>query len=299
MATLDSAGSVPTPHTKETMDAEEEAPAVGAPGAAAETTVLLAVRALGTNAARVAEPAVLLAVRAFSVARADQERDAAWDERDAVLDVVNALAVTDAQKEDGLVRAAGWGQDGAVALLLADGVDPDTTASDALGEEGLLGCTALMAAAYRSHPACVEALLVGGAAVNTQDEDNWTALHFAARGDLEVGNPQSRDRRAASVVALLLEAGADKTLVGRGGTTALMLAAYCSHLACAKALLAGGTAVNVQNEFGLTALHYAAQGNLNDADPQSRNCRAAHVVAVLLEAGAIKTPVNVDGETAL
>ena len=185
------------------MDNEEPpSPLHGAPGAVAETTrkaVLLAIKAMGTNAER--------------VARAERERD-------LLLDIFGPPTMQ--QKEDGLVRAADRGDHRAVARLLGDGVIPDGTGTD-LGKT-----TALMHAARKGHLSCVKALLEGGASVNMQQFEGRTALHFAAKGTRgRMDRHEYPD--ALPVIAMLLEAGADKTIVNSARQMAWQEAVLGGH----------------------------------------------------------------------
>jgi ankyrin repeat protein len=109
------------------------------------------------------------------------------------------------------------------------------------------GGTALMYAALSGDAPTVRLLLQKGAEVNAAATNGWTALMIASVGDYE------------SVVQALVEAGADVNQVDVYGWTPLMRAIYEGRASAAKALLAvPALKVNAQNEYGATALHYAA-----------------------------------------
>ena len=112
-----------------------------------------------------------------------------------------------------------------VQLLLAAGANCEDDSAD--------GHRPLMVAARKGKAACVETLLAVGAKVDVQNEQipvsrggGYTALHFAACKHLGVGSDAKRSR----IVAALLEAGANKTLVDMCGMTARQLAQEGGHV---------------------------------------------------------------------
>ncbi|HEX8139756.1 MAG TPA: ankyrin repeat domain-containing protein [Pyrinomonadaceae bacterium] len=83
---------------------------------------------------------------------------------------------------------------------------------------------ALIEAVKAGEYAKAEALIAGGAEVNEQDEQGWTALNFAAgRGHL-------------ALVKLLLKNGADLFKVGEDGRTPYMIALAAGHISVVKYL---------------------------------------------------------------
>jgi ankyrin repeat protein len=125
------------------------------------------------------------------------------------------------------------------------------------------GGTALMYAALSGDASTVRLLLQNGADINAAATNGWTALMIAAVEDYE------------SVVQALVESGADVNQVDVYGWTPLMRAIYEQRGSAAKALLAvPALKINAQNEYGATALHYAA--TVGDVD----------LVRLLLKRGA-------------
>jgi ankyrin repeat protein len=106
-------------------------------------------------------------------------------------------------------------------------------------------------------------LLAAGAEANTQDEDGFTALMFAA------------SRGNVLMVKALIEAKADlnrttkihqSRLTGEiwGGSTALMVAAEKGHKDVVKLLILGGADLSIKNKAGQTALDWARnEGHLS------------------------------------
>ncbi len=117
----------------------------------------------------------------------------------------------------------------------------------------------------------VSDLIVLGANVNWQDEDNYnlTPLHWAAlNGSVEIAR-------------MLIDAGADVNVQTNGGRTPLHWAARRGEVEIARMLIDAGADVNVQDEWGKTSLHYAAE------------YEQIEVIKMLLDAGAIKDiPTN-------
>jgi ankyrin repeat protein len=143
----------------------------------------------------------------------------------------------------------------------------------------------------------VRALLERGADVSAAQGDGMTALHWAAMsGDLELAqllvkagaNVKATTRIAAatplllaaenghaSVVRVLLDAGADARAADTNGTTALMLAAAAGQADAIRALLQHGALLEARDRvMERTALMFAAGNNRPEA------------IAVLAAAGA-------------
>ena len=98
--------------------------------------------------------------------------------------------------------------------------------------------------------------------VDLQDDVGNTALHLCAKQLKNEFDTNDGKRKAASV---LIEAGADLTLVDQFGQTALCLSAMTEEPngGITKLLCDGGARVDLcEPQFGNTALHWAAFGGL-------------------------------------
>jgi len=121
-------------------------------------------------------------------------------------------------------------------------ITPSTV--DARDEDGR---TALMWAARLGQTALVEPLMAAGAAVDARDARDYTALFHACHDpDADRGHPE--------VVALLLQAGADKEARIGFGVRPLMYAAGTGEAAVVQVLLQAGADPLARNEVGRTAL---------------------------------------------
>jgi ankyrin repeat protein len=110
--------------------------------------------------------------------------------------------------------------------------------------------TVLMEAAMKAETSVVDALLARGAVVNTVDEDQQQAIHYAAVNAQKDG----------SVVRSLLEHGANPVAASKNGQTPLILAASelsGSSFADVIELIAYADDVNQQDDAGNTALSVA------------------------------------------
>lgn len=151
--------------------------------------------------------------------------------------------------------AASVGDLDQVHALIGGGHDVNTPQAD--------GSTALLWAAYESHPEMVAALIEAGADPNSANEFGVTPLLQASR----IGD--------AAVIGALLEAGADIEATSPNGETALMAAARTGRVDAVALLLEHGSDPNaVESFWEQTALMWAAVEGHGD------------VIDVLLAAGA-------------
>lgn len=201
----------------------------------------------------------------------------------------------------GIFRAARLGDLESVRAALAQGAVPD--ALDAEGETALV-----RAAAFGQRPV-LEALIAAGASLDFMVDEGRAALHVAvSEGQGEIARMLLRagakadarydehsptplmlalQRRDEALVAILVEAGADATLLSGAGDSPLRAAVQNRDLPMARALLRGKGDVNRRPDTGLPILHLATSG-----------CDAADfdlpLIQALLDAGA--KPEDVDGE---
>jgi ankyrin repeat protein len=138
------------------------------------------------------------------------------------------------------------------------------------------GDTGLTAAEARDDVKIVNALLHGGADVNTKGRNNWTPFLLALE--------EERDEVAATLIA---QPGLDLKAESPNGMTALMLAVWHKRAEFVKQLLQKGVDLNHQDKDGDTAVHGAAW--FGDAK----------ILDMLLDAGANPNARNKLGGTAL
>jgi ankyrin repeat protein len=157
-----------------------------------------------------------------------------------------------------LVSAATEGKIAMMDVLLKAGADPNTKDES--------GMTALRQVAWtgKNQLAATKRLIAAKADVNLVADDNWTPLIQVMYADPGVAVP---------VAQLLLQAGADASIVNNEGNTALSLAAERGMPVLIPALIKSGADINARGRDG-TALGLAAEKG------------QANVVKALLEANA-------------
>ena len=185
-------------------------------------------------------------------------------------------------------------------LLLDYGADPNT--------RQIFGRTALMAACWYCSETEVEVLLMGGADIKIEDDEENTALSYAIyKLNVKLTNllvaygadPNQRDKNKSTLlmrasfskkidaVKLLLSIKADPNLTEVDGLTALMLACKSNDIDVATVLVEAGASLDIQDNNGMTALMSASdEGNLK-------------IVKLLVEAGANINVQDNKGFTAL
>jgi ankyrin repeat protein len=152
-----------------------------------------------------------------------------------------------------------------VRALLAHGADPNvrlhqqrpTLAANYLS---LAGATPLALAAEVNNLAAVRALVDGGADLHIPTEQNTTPLMLAAGAGVESSRPRTPEERATAVetVKFLVDRGADVTVVGQFGWTALHSACMQGLNDVVEVLAAKGAKLDVKDGFGQTPLSIAS-----------------------------------------
>ncbi|MEQ2187218.1 hypothetical protein GOODEAATRI_002364 [Goodea atripinnis] len=181
------------------------------------------------------------------------------------------------------------GQDAVVSELIDYGAN--------VSQPNNKGFTPLHFAAASTHGAlCLEFLVNNGADVNVQvylfikggeidsvDKDGNTPLHVAARYGHEL------------LINTLITSGADCT------RTPLHYAAASRHFQCLETLVACGIDINATDQWGRSALHYAAASDLDRRTPLMLAVAGGHVdaVSLLLEREASVNLADNHGLTAL
>jgi ankyrin repeat protein len=149
------------------------------------------------------------------------------------------------------------------------------------------GTSPLMRASYNGANIAAGILIARGAAVNDEDNDRNTPLHYAC----ELFGAPERNRKVIkreATLRLLIDKGAKINVQNRNGITPLMNAArYQVPLIVVETLLESGSIINTQDREGWTALMYAAEGNRTE------------VIKMLVAKGADLNLRNSKGETAL
>jgi ankyrin repeat protein len=168
--------------------------------------------------------------------------------------------------ETPLMLAAREGNAATVRALLEGGADPN--AQEKNGRQ-----TALMWAIAEHHPEVTKELLEHKADVNAKSRTGFTALMFAARGDVDSAR-------------ILLNAGADpNATIPDWGGTALIIASTMGQTDIVGALLDKGADPNYKDGNSFTALHSAVRDSDYGGDRAQRET-AVGIVKLLLKHGA-------------
>ena len=179
--------------------------------------------------------------------------------------------------------AAESGSEECLKLLIDKGADVNAMGQHPFRDNQ----TALMCAARCGFTSGLNMLLAAGADVNMKDKKyGKPPLNYAAESGIE------------ECLKILIDAGADVNAMGRHSSmstwlysvdnqTALMCAVRCGFTNSVNMLLAAGATVNIRNDDGTNALHFAAFFSY------------CEVVKILLKAGADVNAKNSCGVTAL
>ena len=170
---------------------------------------------------------------------------------------------------DLLFRSASTGDVQTVSAILEDGCPVDVVDS--------AGCTALHRAASGGHVDVVGVLIERGASVDAQNSDGRTPLHLAASNGVLGG------------VSELLRLGmkVSMTMVAGDYGTVLYQTVVKGHEEIVSVLLDAGCPIDVVDNEGCSALHYAARGG------------AVEAIGVLVERGLDVNKQDNDGRTPL
>lgn len=168
--------------------------------------------------------------------------------------------------ETPLMLASREGNVATARALLEGGADPN--AQEKNGRQ-----TALMWAIAEHHPEITAELVAHKVDVNARSRTGYTALMFAARGDVESAR-------------ILLNAGADpNAIIPDWGGTALIIASTMGQTDVVAALLDKGADPNYKDGNSFTALHAAVRDSDYGEDRAQREAAVA-TVKVLLKHGA-------------
>jgi ankyrin repeat protein len=244
--------------------------------------------------------------------------------------------VRDSRGCSALLRAAGGGHADVVAVLLKAGLDPSVAADSGMtaltaaisqGQAGVVelllaggahveqtlpgALRPLMLAAAMGQVRCIHLLLAHGAELGAVDAEGHTALHHAARfgcrsseavpalatwNALAPSRAQLDQPNALGETALLLLLGAAEP-----AGTPLRIEALLPQL---DHLLDLGVALDVQDQRGFSALHWAAQHGLLPAvqrllrvgaDPGLRDSLARSAAEVALTRGYVDIARELEG----
>jgi ankyrin repeat protein len=214
---------------------------------------------------------------------------------DLLLDAGADPKATNEYNASALYAAADHADATVTAKLLAKGADPNVAL--------MSGETPLMLAAREGHVATVHALLEGGADPNAKEKNgNQTALMWAIAGghsgvteELVRYKADVNARTKTGFTALMFAARGDvasaKTLLNAGanpndvipdwGGTALIIAATMGQAAIVEALLDKGADPNYRDSNSFTAMHSAVRDSEYGEDRDQR-ARAVATLKVLI-----------------
>jgi ankyrin repeat protein len=180
--------------------------------------------------------------------------------------------------ETPVMLAARQGHVATVRALLEGGADP--SAKEKNGQQ-----TALMWAIAEHHSAVTEELVKHKADVNARSRTGFTALMFAARGDL-------------ASARTLLNAGADPNVaIPDWGGTALIIAATMGKTDIVAALLDKGANPNQRDKNSFTALHSAVRNSDYGEDAAERAIAVATVKVLIAHGADVNARLNQEKPT--
>ena len=124
------------------------------------------------------------------------------------------------------------------------------------------GWSPLHLAAISGRPAMVKFLLEAGAGANLRDKGGWSPLHAAACNCVDAS---LESNQYASVIGLLLRAGAEVDSRNHDGKTPLMYTVSAGGLAAVQLLLEAGADPNLRDKEGRSALKHVDNSKPNSA----------------------------------
>ncbi|KAG7257508.1 hypothetical protein CRUP_018353 [Coryphaenoides rupestris] len=142
--------------------------------------------------------------------------------------------------------AARYGHELLINTLITGGAD--------CTRRGVHGMFPLHMAALNAHSECCRKLLSSGFQIDTPDSLGRTCLHASAAGG------------SVDCVRLVLSGGGDHTrrdTCGRWVSVSVSVAPASRHQQCLETLVSCGTCVNATDQWGRSALHYAAASDLD------------------------------------
>lgn len=158
------------------------------------------------------------------------------------------------------------------------------------------GDTALHVAAAAHHRELSESLVTRGANVRAKNRGGAEPLHYAADGGPPTGywDPESQ----CSVIAFLIEAGADPDSTDKSGVAPLHRAVRTRSSNAVRVLLENGADARLMNGSGSTPLHLAVQntGKGGSGSDTAKN-EQRRIIALLQQHGARPTDVDSKGKT--
>jgi len=143
-----------------------------------------------------------------------------------------------------LVKACRDGNAEKVQRLLAGGHDKNEKDDD--------GRSALLHACWAGKIECGKLVIAAGAELENCVTDGMRPIHKAAMMEDGAGGP---------LVKCLIDAGADKEAMTRGGWFPLYIAAFSGFMDVAKVLVESGANIDQQSKQGMTALMAAIAGD--------------------------------------